>query len=151
MSIPAVSRCASMPRSRRASATRRARFSSIRSTYLLPRRQTTRTRHQNSTMISAAGATATGPATANRWQVSELGQLGAGRRDAHLMRAEVDDQSGVILDAHDPAEAVLIVSHLVLHGELLGGRGGGRGLEGACGQEAPGRGGGRLHHIQYAP
>ena len=67
------------------------------------------------------------------------------------MRAEVDDQGGVILDAHDPAEAVLVVSHLVLHGEPLGGRGGGRWLEGACGQEAPGRGGGRFHHVQYAP
>jgi hypothetical protein len=66
------------------------------------------------------------------------------------MRAEVDNQGGVILDPHDPAEAVLIVSYLIMHGELLGGRGGGRGLEGARGQVAPGRGGGRLHHIQYA-
>ena len=26
------------------------------------------------------------------------------------MRAEVDDQGGVVLDAHDPAKAVLVVS-----------------------------------------
>jgi hypothetical protein len=66
------------------------------------------------------------------------------------MRAEVDHQGGVILDAHDPAEAVLIMSHLVLHVELLSRRVGGRRLEGACGQETPGRGAGRLHHFQYA-
>ena len=62
---------------------------------------------------------------------SELGQLGAGRRDPDLLRAEVDDQGGVILNAHDPAEAVLVVSYLVLLGELLGRRGCGRALEGA--------------------
>lgn len=92
------------------------------------------------------GATPLAPSAA-----SELGQLGAGCRDAHSLRTEVDDQGGVILNAHDPAEAVPVVSHLVLHGELLGRRGGGRGLEGACGQVAPGRGVGRLHHFQYAP
>jgi hypothetical protein len=78
---------------------------------------------------------------------SELSQLGAGCSDAHPVLTEVDDQGGVILDAYDPAEAVLVVSDLVLHGELLGGRGGRWGLEGACGQEAPGRGAGRLHHL----
>jgi hypothetical protein len=49
----------------------------------------------------------------------------------------------VILDFHDPAEPVLVVSDLVLRGELLGERSGGPGLEGACGQVAPGRGAGR--------
>jgi hypothetical protein len=42
------------------------------------------------------------------------------------------------------------VSHLVLHDELNGRRSGGRGVEGTCGQEAPG-GAGRFHHYQYAP
>ena len=40
---------------------------------------------------------------------------------------------------------------LVLRGEPLGRRGGRRRLEGTCGQVAPGRGAGRLHHYQYAP
>jgi hypothetical protein len=55
---------------------------------------------------------------------SELDQLGAGDHDAHLMRTEIDDQGGVILETHDPAEAVFVVIYLVLNGELLGGRGG---------------------------
>jgi len=58
---------------------------------------------------------------------SELGQLCARRRDLHPARTEIDDQDGVILDADDPAEAVLVVCHLVLHGELLGRRSGRRG------------------------
>jgi hypothetical protein len=75
---------------------------------------------------------------------SELGELGARRHDPHLTRTELDDQGGVPLDADDPAQAVLIVSHLVLLGELLCRRGG-RGLEGTCGQVAPGPGAGRFH------
>jgi len=82
--------------------------------------------------------------------VSEPGQLGEGRQDPYLTRTEIDDQDSVILHADDPAEAVLIVSHLVLHGELADSRSYGRG-EGTCGQVAPGRGAGRLHYYQYAP
>ena len=82
---------------------------------------------------------------------SELGQLRAWRRDPYPARAEIDDQGGVILDADDPAEAVLIVCHLVLNGEVLRRRSERRGPEGTCGQEAPGRGAGRFHHYQYAP
>ena len=81
---------------------------------------------------------------------SELGQLGAWRRDPHPARTEIDDQDGVILDADDPAEAVLIVCHLVLHGELLGRRSEGRGAEGTCGQAGPGSGARMFHHDQYA-
>jgi len=82
---------------------------------------------------------------------SELGQLRARHRDPHPARAEVDDQGGVILDADDPAEAVLIVCYLVLLRELLGRGSGRRGAEGTCGQEAPGGGVGGFHHDQYAP
>ena len=82
---------------------------------------------------------------------SELGQTRAWHRDPYPARAEVDDQGrGVILDADDPAEAVLIVRHLVLLRELLGRRSGRRGREGAGGQMAPGCGAGRFHHYQYA-
>ena len=90
--------------------------------------------------------TPTGPSAA-----SELGQLGAWRRDPHPARTEIDDHDGVILDADDTAEAVLIVCHLVLHGELLGRRSEGRDAEGTCGQEGPGSGDGVFHHDQYAP
>lgn len=77
---------------------------------------------------------------------SQLGQLGARRLDPDPLRAEVDDQGAVILDFHDPAKPVLVVSDLVLRGELLWRRSGRRGGEGACGQVAPGRGAGRFHH-----
>src|SRR5262249_46344476 len=73
---------------------------------------------------------------------SQLGQLGAWRRDPHPARTEIDDQDGVLLDADDPAEAVLIVCHLVAHGELLGRRSEGRDAEGTCWTEGAGRGGG---------
>jgi hypothetical protein len=66
------------------------------------------------------------------------------------VRTEIDDQCGVILDRHDPAEAVLIVCYLVLLRELLGRRSGGRRAKGTCGQEAPGGGVGRFHYYQYA-
>jgi Transposase IS66 family len=81
---------------------------------------------------------------------SELGQLGAWRRDPYPARTESDDQGGVILDTDDPAEAVLIVCHLVAHGEVLGRRGEGRGAEGTCGQEGLGAGTGTFHYHQYA-
>ncbi len=98
-------------------------------------------------VVSSARAwvrTAAGPPAA-----SELGQLGAWRRDPHPPRTEIDDQGGVILDADDPAEAVLIVCHLVAHGELLGRRSEGRRAEGTCRQEGPGTG--TFHYHQYAP
>jgi len=82
---------------------------------------------------------------------SELGQLRARHRDPYAARAEINDQGGVILDADDPAEAVLIVCHLVLNGEVLGRGNERRDPEGTCGQEAPGGGAGRFHHYQYAP
>jgi hypothetical protein len=82
---------------------------------------------------------------------SELGQLGAWRRDPHPARTEIDDHDGVILNADDPAEAVLIVCHLILYGELLGRRSEGRGAEGTCGQVGPGSGARMFHHGQYAP
>jgi hypothetical protein len=71
--------------------------------------------------------------------VSEFGQLGARRHDPHAARTEIHHQSGVNLDADDPAEAVRIVGNLILHGELLSRRDG-WGAEGTGGQEAPGRG-----------
>jgi hypothetical protein len=83
--------------------------------------------------------------------VSEFGQLGARCRDPHTARTEVHHQGGVNLDADDPAEAVRIVCNLVPHGELLSRRSGRWGVEGAGGQEAPGRGAGWLHPFQYAP
>jgi len=82
---------------------------------------------------------------------SELGQLRAWHHDPHPVRAEIDDEGGVILDTDDPAEAVLIVCYLVLLRELLGRRSGRRGAEGTCGQKAPGGGAGMFHHHQYAP
>ena len=82
---------------------------------------------------------------------SELAQLGAWRRDPHPARTEIDDQDGVILNADNPAEAVLIVCHLVQHGELLGRRSEGRDAEGTCGQERPDSGARMFHHHQYAP
>jgi hypothetical protein len=94
----------------------------------------------------ARAARPAGPSAA-----SELGQLGAWRRDAHPARTEIDDQDGVILDADDPAETVLIVCHLVQHGELLGRRSEGRDAEGTCGQEGPDSGARMFHHYQYAP
>ena len=81
---------------------------------------------------------------------SELGQLGARRRDPHPARTEIHHQGGVNLDADDPAETVRIVGNLIPHGELLSRRSGGWGAEGTSGQEAPGRGAGWLHHFQYA-
>ena len=95
--------------------------------------------------LYASVGTPAGPSAA-----SELGQLGAWRRDPHPARTEIDDQDGVILDADDPAEAVLIVCHLILHGELLGRRSEGRGAEGTCGQKRPGSGARMFHHDQYA-
>jgi hypothetical protein len=89
----------------------------------------------------AGGHTPAGPSAA-----SELGQLGAWHRDLHPARTEIDDQDGVILDADDPAQAVLIVCHLILHGELLGRRSEGRGAEGTCGQEGPASGARMFHH-----
>ena len=82
---------------------------------------------------------------------SELGQLGERRQDPYLTRTKFDNQGGVVFDADDPAKPVLIVGHLVLHGKLLNRGLGGPGVEGTRRQMAPGRGAGRLHHLQYAP
>ena len=43
----------------------------------------------------------------------------------------------VILDQDDPAEAVLIVGHLIANGELLNGRVHGQGIEGTSGIRRP--------------
>src|SRR5580704_13418535 len=75
-----------------------------------------------------------------RARTSELRQLGERRQDPYLTRTEFDDQGSIVLDADDPAKAVLIVGHLVLHGKLLNRRIRRIGVEGTCGQEAPGRG-----------
>jgi hypothetical protein len=99
----------------------------------------------------AARAPSRGAARRMPPTASKLGQLRARHRDTHPARAEIDDQRDVILDGDDPAEAVLIVCYLVLLRERLGRRGGRRGAEGTCGQEAPGGGAGRFHHYQYAP
>src|ERR1700722_2855783 len=80
----------------------------------------------------------------------ELGQFGAGHRDPHLLCAEVDDHGGFVLDPHNPAESIFVVSDLVLSSELLRRRGRRRRLERTCGQVTPGRGAGRLHLLQYA-
>jgi fructose-specific component phosphotransferase system IIB-like protein len=50
------------------------------------------------------------------------------------------DHRVVILDQDDPAEAVLVVGHLITNGELLNGRVHGHGIEGTSGQGTPGRG-----------
>src|SRR5690348_2780468 len=80
---------------------------------------------------------------------SELGELVAWRHDPYPARTEIDDQAGVSLDASDQAEAVLIVCHPVLHGELLGGENGRRG-KGACGQVGPDSDAGGSHDHQHA-
>jgi hypothetical protein len=84
-------------------------------------------------------------------RVSELGQLGERRQDPHPTRTEVHDHCGVTLGQDDPAEAVLVVGHLIANSELLSRWIRGRGIEGTRGQEAPGSGGDRLHYHQYAP
>ena len=81
--------------------------------------------------------------------VSEFGQLGARQPDPHAARTEVHSQGGVRLDAYDPAEAVGIVDHLILHCELFSRRSSRWRTEGTGGQEAPGRSAGWLHHYQY--
>jgi hypothetical protein len=86
-----------------------------------------------------------------RLAVSELGQLGARRRDPHTARTEIHQQGSVNLDADDPAEAIRIVGNLIPHGELLSWRSGGWWAEGACGQEAPGCGAGWLHPSSMRP
>jgi hypothetical protein len=78
--------------------------------------------------------------------VSELGELGIWRDDSFLPRAEVDEHGGLILDTDDPAEAVTVVSHLVLHIEYFDGRGRRGCVEGTTWQMAPGHGAGWLHY-----
>lgn len=81
--------------------------------------------------------------------VSELGQLGVRCREPLLPRTEINEHGDAVLDTDDTAQAVPVVRHSVLHGELLDRRSGGD-LEGACGQVAPGHGAGSFHYHQYA-
>src|SRR5712691_4897297 len=81
---------------------------------------------------------------------SELGELGERSGDPGLLRAEVDEDGDVVLDADDPAEAVAVVRHLVVHRVLLDRLGRGTIIEGTAGQITPGRGAGRVHHFHYA-
>jgi len=81
--------------------------------------------------------------------VSELGQLGVWCREPLLPRTEINEHGDALLDSDDTAQAVPVMRHSVLHGELLDRRSGGD-LEGACGQVAPGHGAGSFHYHQYA-
>lgn len=81
----------------------------------------------------------------------QLGQLGVRPRDPHPTRTEGDNHGDVILDLQDPAKAVAIVGHLILHVEPLNRRTRGHVIERAGGQEAPGRAADRFHYYQYAP
>ena len=81
--------------------------------------------------------------------VSELGQLGVWCRQPLLPRTEINEHGDAVLDTDDTAQAVPVMRHSVLHGELLDRRSGGD-LEGACGQVAPGHGAGSFHYHQYA-
>ena len=49
----------------------------------------------------------------------QLDQLGARERYAQPVRSEVDKDNGLVLDANDATEAVLVVCHQVGHGESL--------------------------------
>ncbi len=81
---------------------------------------------------------------------SELGELGERSRDPGLLRAEVDEDGDIVLDADNPAEAVAVVRHLVVHRVLLNRLGRGTIIEGTAGQITPGEGAGRVHHFYYA-
>src|SRR6266536_1509225 len=56
----------------------------------------------------------------------------------------------IVLDADNPAEAVAVVRHLVVHRVLLNRLGRGTIIEGTAGQITPGEGAGRVHHFYYA-
>src|SRR6266487_2079441 len=100
--------------------------------------------------ISAGTPPAAALAPARRpLTVSELGQLGVRCREPLLPRTEINEHGDAVLDTDDTAQAVPVVRHSVLHGELLDRRSGGD-LEGACGQVAPGHGAGSFHYHQYA-
>jgi len=58
--------------------------------------------------------------------------------------------SNVVFHAEDDTEAVLVVRHLIVHGERLGRRRGSWWLERAARQVAPGFGAGWLHHYHHA-
>lgn len=60
---------------------------------------------------------------------------------------EIDEHGNLVLDANDPAEAVLVMRHLVLHREGLNGADDNRDVEGASWQVAPGSGAGCLHQL----
>lgn len=71
-----------------------------------------------------------------RWRgngASQLGQLGVRPHDPDVTRAEGDNHGVVILDYQDPAKAVAIVGHLILHVELFNRRISGHVIERATG------------------
>ncbi len=77
--------------------------------------------------------------------VSELGQLGVWCRQPLLPRTEINEHGDAVLDTDDTAQAVPVVRHSVLHGELLDRRSGGD-LRGAvCGTRLIALPGGRRH------
>jgi Helix-turn-helix domain len=80
---------------------------------------------------------------------SELEELRVRRCDPLLAGAEIDEHGDLVLNADDHAEAVRVVAHPVLYGELFQGRGRARRhIEGTSGQETPGGGARRLHSHQ---
>ena len=80
----------------------------------------------------------------------QLGELGAGKWNPPLIRAEVH-QYGMVFDAEYDAKSVLVVGHLIVDGERLGRGRRSRGAERAVGQVAPGSGAGCLHSYHHAP
>src|SRR5689334_9425236 len=84
------------------------------------------------------------------WEVLQLGELRAGKRDPPLLRAEVDTH-GVVFHAEYDAEPVLVVGHLIVDGERLRWGGRSRRSERAARQMPPGRGAWCLHSYHLAP
>jgi hypothetical protein len=64
---------------------------------------------------------------------SQLGQFGVRPHDLYVTRTEGDNHGVVILDRQDPAKAVAIVRHLILHVEPLNRRTSGHVIERATG------------------
>src|SRR5712692_8371598 len=81
----------------------------------------------------------------------QLGQLAERRGDPGLLPAEVDNHRNVVLHADNPAEAVAVVSYLVVHVIVLDRRSRRGIVERTSWQIAPGHGAGWAHDLQYAP